>query len=68
MEEIIESILNGQRRQALKQLAESGLEFIELIEELNSVGDYEEVARMFRVALRVGYLVENIDLPDSAFR
>lgn len=67
MEEIIESILNGQRRQALKQLAESGLEFIELIEELNSVGDYEEVTRMFRVAIRIGYLVEHEDLPEKAY-
>ena len=56
MEEIVESIVNGQRRQAIEQLKESSYEFEDLIEELIDNNKAEEILTMFRIAVNVGYI------------
>ena len=55
MDEILESITNGQRRQALKQLSESAFDLSDLLEELTQ----EECVAIVRVAIRVGYISFN---------
>ena len=50
MDEILESILNGQRRQALKQLEDSNYTMRDLFDELESRGDYHEICVMFTIA------------------
>ena len=56
MEEIIESIMNGQRKQALEQLMESSYLLEDLFEELLSQNMPNEIITMYRVAARVGYI------------
>ena len=56
MEEIIESIMNGQRKQALEQLMESSYLLEDLFEELLSQNMPNEIITMYRVALRVNYI------------
>ena len=55
MEEILESIINGQRTQALQQIQESGYSLEDVFEELEK----EEIIRLYKVALAVGYLEIN---------
>ena len=56
MEEIIESIVNGQRKQALEQLMESSYLLEDLFEELLSQNMPNEIITMYRVAVRVNYI------------
>ena len=56
MEEIIESIVNGQRKQALEQLMESSYLLEDLFEELLSQNMPNEIITMYRVAIRVNYI------------
>ena len=56
MEQIIESIMNGQRKQALEQLMESSYLLEDLFEELLSQNMPNEIITMYRVAVRVGYI------------
>lgn len=56
MEEIIESIMNGQRKQALEQLMESSYLLEDLFEELLSQNMPNEIITMYRVAVRVNYI------------
>jgi len=56
MEEIIESIINGQRKQAIKQLKNSGFLLEDLFEELIGLKMFDEVVTMYRVAVSVGYI------------
>ena len=56
MEEIIESIMNGQRKQALEQLMESSYLLEDLFEELLSQNMPNEIITMYRVAARVNYI------------
>lgn len=56
MEEIIESIMNGQRKQALEQLMESSYLLEDLFEELLSQNMPNEIITMYRVAIRVNYI------------
>ena len=56
MEEIVESIINGQRRQALEQLMHSQYTLENLFEYLLYHQQLEEVIVMYRVALSIGYL------------
>ena len=56
MKEIIESIMNGQRKQALEQLMESSYLLEDLFEELLSQNIAYEIITMYRVALRVNYI------------
>ena len=56
MEEIIESIINGQRKQALEQLMESSYLLEDLFEELLSQNMPNEIITMYRVAVRVNYI------------
>lgn len=53
MNEILESILNGQRKQAIEQLKDSGICLEDLFEELEK----EEIIRMYKVAEAIGYIV-----------
>lgn len=55
MEEILESIRNGQRKQAIQQIQESAYLLEDVFEELEK----EEIIRFYRVALAVGYLETN---------
>ena len=54
--EIIESIMNGQRKQALEQLMESSYLLEDLFEELLSQNIAYEIITMYTVAVRVGYI------------
>ena len=56
MEEIIESIMNVQRKQALEQLMESSYLLEDLFEELLSQNMPNEIITMYRVAVRVNYI------------
>ena len=56
MEQIIESIMNGQRKQALEQLMESSYLLEDLFEELLSQNMPNEIITMYRVAVRVNYI------------
>jgi len=59
LEEIIESIVNGQRKQALAQLKDSDKTFMDLLEELEDRSMSYEILTMTRVALNNDYLVSN---------
>lgn len=56
MEQIIESILVGQRIQALEQLIKSQYLLEDLFEELLELGIPKEIITMYRVAVNQGYL------------
>ena len=56
MEYILESIMNGQRKQALEQLMESSYLLEDLFEELLSQNMSRELITMYRVAVRCGYI------------
>ena len=56
MEQIIESILEGQRIQALEQLISSLYLLEDLFEELLELGIPKEIITMYRVAVNQGYL------------
>ena len=57
MEEIIESIINGQRKQAIEQLKESSHGLDDLFEELISLDMVDETVKMLRVAINSKYLI-----------
>jgi len=57
MNEIIDSIHNGQRKQALQQLQESKYLLGDLFEALLELGKPEEIIRMYRVAISTQYLI-----------
>ena len=56
MEQIIESILVGQRIQALEQLISSQYLLEDLFEELLELGIPKEIITMYRVAVNQDYL------------
>jgi hypothetical protein len=56
MEYILESIMNGQRKQALEQLMDSDYLLEDLFEKLLSQNMPNEIITMYRVAVRVGYI------------
>lgn len=61
MEEILQSIMNGQRKQALKQMSEANIEFEDMIEEVGN-DDYlgvKEVIAMTKIAVSTGYISFN---------
>ena len=57
MNEIIDSIHNGQRKQALQQLQESRYLLDDLFEALLEIGRPDEIIRMYRVAISMQYLI-----------
>ena len=57
MQEIIKSIINGQRRQAIEQLKESSYGLDDLFEELIGLDMADETVKMLRVAINVQYLI-----------
>ena len=57
MDEIIESIINGQRKQAIEQLKENSLGLDDLFEELISLNMEDETVKMLRVAINVKYII-----------
>jgi len=59
MNEIIESIDNGQRKQAIDQLKESPYCFDDLLEELLRMEQCDEMVKMYRVAVNVNYIKVN---------
>lgn len=56
MHEIINSILNGQRKQALEQLTQSQFTLEDLFEELLEQNMPSEIITMYRIAVSQGYL------------
>ena len=58
MDEIIMSIANGGRKQALMQLYREGYTFEELIVELLIQDDPHEILVMYRIAINNDYLSE----------
>lgn len=56
MEEIIESIINGQRRQALDQLIRSQYVLQDLFIELLNINRPSEILTMYNIAVNYGYL------------
>ena len=56
MHEILNSILNGQRVQALEQLIDSQLTLDDLFEELLFHQMPKEIITMYRIAVNQGYL------------
>ena len=67
MDEIIETIENGNRKAALGMLQESHYDFIDLITKLQGLGEVSEVVRMMNTAYHIGYLTENT-LDEKKFR
>lgn len=61
LEYIIDSIINGQRKQAIKQLSESGYLLDDLFEELLSQDMEKEIILMYRIALNTGYISFNVN-------
>lgn len=56
MEQIIESIINGQRKQALQQLIDSQYLLEDLFEELLFHQMPHEIITMYRIAVNQDYL------------
>lgn len=56
MEEIIESIINGQRTQALEQLIDSDYQLQDLFIELLNLNMPREILTMYNIALHYGYI------------
>lgn len=56
MEDIINSIINGQRKQALEQLIDSPYLLEDLFEELLSQGMANEIITMYRIAVSNEYI------------
>ena len=56
MDEIIESIRNGQRKQALEQLLQSTYLLDDLFERLLREDMAKEIISMYRIAVSQGYL------------
>lgn len=57
MEEIITSIHNGQRKQALEQLRVSSYSFDDLFEYLLELDMPKEIIVLHRIAIATGYLI-----------
>ena len=58
MNDIIESIINGQRKQAIEQLKDSRYLLVDLFEELQAQDMEHEIILMYRVASRMNYIKE----------
>ena len=56
LETIIESIINGNRRQALKQLSDSKYLLEDLFEYLLELNQPQEIITMYRVAVNTNYI------------
>lgn len=56
MEDIINSIINGQRKQALEQLLQSPYLLDDLFERLLREDMAKEIITMYRVAVSTGYI------------
>ena len=56
MDNIITSIINGQRKQALEQLINSQYLLDDLFERLLEEGMAREVLTMYRIAVQTGYI------------
>ena len=57
MENIINSIINGQRKQALEQLIDSPYLLEDLFEELLSQNMANEIITMYKIAISNEYIV-----------
>lgn len=57
MEDIINSIINGQRKQALEQLMDSQYLLEDLFEELLSQDMSNEIITMYRIAINTEYII-----------
>lgn len=62
MEEILNSIINGQRKQALEQLKESDYTLVDLIEEINrELDDLHEATTIINIAFSTGYITSEFE-------
>lgn len=57
MEDIINSIINGQRKQALEQLIDSPYLLEDLFEELLSQDMANEIITMYKIAISNEYII-----------
>jgi len=58
MEDILLSIINGQRVQAWEYIKESNLSFSDVINELIISGYYEEIPRMYNIGVNREFITE----------
>ena len=56
LETIVESIINGNRRQALQQLSDSKYLLEDLFEYLLELNQPQEIITMYRVAVNTNYI------------
>ena len=56
LETIVESIINGQRRQALEQLSDSKYLLEDLFEYLLELNQPQEIITMYKVAVNSNYI------------
>ena len=56
LDTIVESITNGQRRQAIEQLSESQYMLDDLFEYLLELNQPQEIITMYRVAINTNYI------------
>ena len=56
LETIVESIINGNRRQALEQLSDSKYLLEDLFEYLLELNQPQEIITMYRVAVNTNYI------------
>ena len=56
MDEIIDSIYNGQRKQALEQLINSQYLLEDLFERLLEEGMYKDIVSIYKIAVHMGYI------------
>ena len=67
MDDIIETIHNGNRKHALLMLQESHFDFIDLVTKLQGMEEYSEVKRMLHTAFNIGMLNCKV-LDEKRFR
>ena len=56
MEQILDSIRNGQGKQAIEQLKESSFCFTDLLEELRAEGMEADMIKMVKIGESVGFI------------
>ena len=65
MEDILMSIMNGQRKQALNQLALSNYDLedlFEAIEDEQFLESHREIVVMYKIAVSTGFIVETNEI------
>jgi len=61
MDEILESIENGQRKQAFEQMKDNNISLEEVLHELKNYGDMDEMITMIKIAFSTGYITSEFE-------